>query len=143
MWSLKSPIIQPGSGRSQREAIGWAGTQRRKAILENGAEDSRGCRIRSWEVLRIILSPHPGPCPVMAERLPRLGGIWAPEAPHVPQEEPALPNGARSPHLPAGNLGNLGRGLGPRELWSELRGRNMSGGHSAGPPIPWVSELVS
>lgn len=57
---------------------------------------------------------HP---PVMAEPLPRLGGYWAPEAPRVSQADTELPNKAGSPHLPAENLENLGRGLGPRELW--------------------------
>lgn len=62
---------------------------------------------------------HPPQCHprVMAEPLPRLGGYWAPEAPRVSQADTELPNKAGSPHLPAENLENLGRGLGPRELW--------------------------
>ena len=77
-----------------------------------------GCRVRRCKGLRIILSTPPQCHPrVMAEPLPRLGGYWAPEAPRVSQADTELPNEAGGPHLPAENLENLGRGLGPRGPW--------------------------
>ena len=139
--SWKAQLSSQDQGdHSERWRQGEQGRGRERLSPMVGVGGRRGHR---WEVLGIILWPHPGPRPAVAEWLYRLGGICAPEAPCVSQEEPALLKGARSPHLPAGNLRNLGRGLGPRELWSELRGRNKTRGpcRSSDPVSVWAGEL--
>ena len=50
MRSLKSPIIQPGSGRSRREMPpGWGGTRRRKAVPDGVVGDQQGLQNQEVE----------------------------------------------------------------------------------------------